>query len=83
MIYLVQKMDISEELDRLSTHITEVERILTKDNVVGRRLDFLMQELNRETNTIASKSIDHATIQDAIDLKVLIEEMREQIQNLE
>jgi uncharacterized protein (TIGR00255 family) len=83
MIYLVQKMDISEELDRLSTHLTEVERVLTKDNVVGRRLDFLMQELNRETNTIASKSIDHTTIQDAIDLKVLIEEMREQIQNLE
>jgi uncharacterized protein (TIGR00255 family) len=83
MVYLIQKMDISEELDRLSIHLTEVERILKTEKLIGRRLDFLMQELNRETNTIASKAIDGASTQDSVELKVLIEEMREQIQNLE
>lgn len=83
LVYLMQKMDISEELDRLATHVIEVTRVLKSDKTLGRRLDFLMQELNRETNTIASKAIDNATIQDAVELKVLIEEMREQIQNLE
>lgn len=83
MVYLMQKGDISEELDRLKTHLTEVERVIKSDKVIGRRLDFLMQELNREANTIASKATDNATIQDAVELKVLIEEAREQIQNLE
>jgi uncharacterized protein (TIGR00255 family) len=80
---LIQKMDISEELDRLKAHLTEVERVLKDEKVMGRRLDFLMQELNRESNTVGSKAIDTVTVQDAITFKVLIEEMREQIQNIE
>ncbi len=80
---LIQKMDISEELDRLAAHLTEVERVLKNEKVMGRRLDFLMQELNRESNTVGSKAIDTLTVQDAIAFKVLIEEMREQIQNIE
>lgn len=80
---LIQKMDISEELDRLTSHLTEVERVLNDNQVMGRRLDFLMQELNREANTVGSKAIDTETAQDAITFKVLIEEMREQIQNIE
>lgn len=80
---LIQKMDISEELDRLSAHLTEVERVLKDEKVMGRRLDFLMQELNRESNTVGSKAVDTLTVQDAITFKVLIEEMREQIQNIE
>lgn len=80
---LIQKMDISEELDRLTSHLTEVERVLNDNQVMGRRLDFLMQELNRESNTVGSKAIDTETAQDAIAFKVLIEEMREQIQNIE
>ncbi|HEV2523682.1 MAG TPA: YicC/YloC family endoribonuclease [Gammaproteobacteria bacterium] len=80
---LIQKMDISEELDRLTAHLTEVERVLKDEKVMGRRLDFLMQELNRESNTVGSKAIDTLTVQDAITFKVLIEEMREQIQNIE
>lgn len=78
-----QRIDIDEEIDRLQTHITAVEGILEKGGHVGRRLDFLMQELNREANTIGSKSAQVATGQAAIDLKVLIEQMREQVQNLE
>ena len=80
---LIQKTDISEELDRLTAHLTEVERVLKDEKVMGRRLDFLMQELNRESNTVGSKAIDTLTVQDAITFKVLIEEMREQIQNIE
>ncbi len=80
---LIQKMDISEEFDRLMAHLTEVERVLKDEKVMGRRLDFLMQELNREANTVGSKAIDTLTVQDAITFKVLIEEMREQIQNIE
>ena len=80
---LIQKMDIAEELDRLKLHLTEVSRVLTAEEVQGRRLDFLMQELNRETNTLASKIIDGQTAQDCVNIKVLIEEMREQIQNIE
>lgn len=83
LLYLIQKIDISEELDRLKTHLTEIERILREDKVMGRRLDFLMQELNREVNTIASKANDNMTIKDSVELKVLIEEMREQVQNIE
>ncbi|MGZ8190856.1 MAG: YicC/YloC family endoribonuclease, partial [Methylococcaceae bacterium] len=83
LVILAQKLDIAEELDRLETHITEVLRVLTQSEPVGRRLDFLMQELNREANTLGSKSADKEMTQIAIELKVLIEQMREQIQNIE
>ncbi len=81
--YLAQKVDVAEELDRLNTHCDEVRRILEQGGAVGRRLDFLMQELNREANTLASKSIDADTTQASVELKVLIEQMREQVQNIE
>ncbi len=83
LVLLAQKLDITEELDRLETHITEVLRVLQQTEPVGRRLDFLMQELNREANTLGSKSADKEMTQIAIELKVLIEQMREQIQNIE
>ena len=83
MVMLAQKADIAEELDRLSTHLQEVERILQAGEPIGRRLDFMMQELNREANTLSSKSLTTAITQAAVDLKVLIEQMREQIQNIE
>ncbi|WP_188863089.1 YicC/YloC family endoribonuclease [Marinobacterium nitratireducens] len=80
---LAQKADVDEELDRLGTHVQEVRRVLKQKDPVGRRLDFLMQELNREANTLSSKSIVADTTQCAVELKVLIEQMREQIQNIE
>lgn len=80
---LLQKADVAEELDRLQTHVTEARRVLTLDEPAGRRLDFLMQEFNREANTLASKASQSSYTQAAIDLKVLIEQMREQIQNIE
>ncbi len=83
LVLLAQKLDITEELDRLETHINEVLRVLKQKDPVGRRLDFLMQELNREANTLGSKSADKEMTQIAIELKVLIEQMREQIQNIE
>ncbi|MDD4905794.1 MAG: YicC family protein [Methylobacter tundripaludum] len=83
LVLLAQKLDITEELDRLETHITEVLRVLKQKDPVGRRLDFLMQELNREANTLGSKSTDKEMTKIAIELKVLIEQMREQIQNIE
>ncbi len=83
IVVYVQKCDIDEELDRLETHLNEVERVLRLDEPSGRRLDFLMQELNREANTLSSKSIVAETTLNAVDLKVLIEQMREQIQNIE
>jgi len=83
LVFLAQKLDITEELDRLDTHITEVLRVLKEKDPVGRRLDFLMQELNREANTLGSKSAASETTQTAMELKVLIEQMREQIQNIE
>lgn len=83
MVWLAQKADIAEECHRIKTHVSEVERVLNEGGVVGRRLDFLMQELNREANTIASKSIDVKTTQSAVEMKVLIEQMREQVQNVE
>lgn len=83
IVLLLQKSDISEEIDRLITHCKEVKRILNKGGVCGRRLDFLMQELNREINTIASKSNNSNISTAAIELKVLVEQMREQIQNIE
>ena len=80
---IAQKLDVDEELDRLDTHVAEVLKVLDRDEAVGRRLDFLMQELNREANTLGSKSQDSVTTQLAVDLKVLIEQMREQVQNIE
>ena len=79
----LQKLDVDEELDRLATHIAEARRVLGLREAVGRRLDFLMQEFNREANTLGSKSVDARTSQIAVELKVLIEQMREQVQNLE
>ena len=83
LVYMAQKADVDEELDRLDTHVSEVRRTLKKGGPCGRRLDFLMQELNREANTLSSKSISSATTLNAVELKVLIEQMREQIQNIE
>lgn len=83
MILLAQRVDVAEELDRLQMHIKETTSILKKGGAVGRKLDFMMQELNRESNTLASKSINAEVTASAIELKVLIEQMREQIQNLE
>ena len=80
---LAQKLDIDEELDRLESHVSEIRAVLGRGEAVGRRLDFLMQELNREVNTLGSKSADTQTTRAAVDLKVLIEQMREQIQNVE
>lgn len=80
---LAQKSDVAEELDRLDAHMSEVADTLKSDDAIGRRLDFLMQELNREANTLSSKSIDARVTRAAVDLKVLIEQMREQVQNLE
>ncbi len=80
---LAQKLDVDEELDRLQSHLVEVRDVLASDEPVGRRLDFLMQELNREANTLASKAADAATTSASVDLKVFIEQMREQIQNVE
>ena len=83
MVIVLQKADVDEELDRLEAHLEEVTRILKQQGAVGRRLDFMMQELNREANTLSSKSISHLTTQIAVELKVLIEQMREQVQNIE
>jgi len=83
MVILLQKADVDEELDRLGAHLTEVTRILNQKGAVGRRLDFMMQELNREANTLSSKSISTHTTNAAVELKVLIEQMREQVQNIE
>ena len=83
LVLLTQKLDVDEELDRLETHITEVLHTLIQTEPVGRRLDFLMQEMNREANTLGSKSADKEMTQISIALKVLIEQMREQIQNVE
>lgn len=83
LVYLAQKTDVDEELDRLQTHVEEVRRTLDQGGPCGRRLDFLMQELNREANTLSSKSIASSSTHSAVQLKVLIEQMREQIQNIE
>ncbi|WP_349675861.1 YicC/YloC family endoribonuclease [Methylophaga sp. UBA678] len=83
MVLLAQKADVAEEIDRLQNHVNEVKHTLKRDEPIGRRLDFLMQELNREANTLGSKSIDTDTTRYSVDLKVLIEQMREQIQNIE
>ena len=83
VVLLAQKLDVSEELDRLRAHLAEFRDNLKSDAPVGRRLDFLVQELNREANTLASKSADAETTRRAVDIKVLIEQIREQVQNVE
>ncbi|PJE44205.1 MAG: YicC family protein [Pseudomonas sp.] len=83
LVILAQKSDVAEELDRLSTHVSEVRRVLKAGGQAGRRLDFVMQELNREANTLGSKAFDTRSTQAAVNLKVLIEQMREQVQNIE
>ncbi|MEM7293202.1 MAG: YicC/YloC family endoribonuclease, partial [Pseudomonadota bacterium] len=83
LVIAAQKLDVDEELDRLDAHVAEVSNVLQRDEPIGRRLDFLMQELNREANTLGSKSQDKDTTALSVDLKVLIEQMREQVQNLE
>jgi len=80
---LLQKMDVAEELDRLGSHVHELSSTLASGDAVGRKLDFLMQEFNREANTLSSKSQDVETTRHAVELKVLIEQMREQVQNVE
>ncbi|HEX5459779.1 MAG TPA: YicC/YloC family endoribonuclease [Steroidobacteraceae bacterium] len=80
---LLQRLDVDEELERLSGHVQEVRRVLAANEPAGRRLDFLMQELNREANTLSSKSQDLETTRSAVDMKVIIEQMREQVQNAE
>ncbi len=83
LVLVAQRLDVDEELDRLDTHLDEIEAVLKRKEPVGRRLDFLMQELNREANTLSSKSADAETTRASIELKVLIEQMREHIQNIE
>ena len=83
LVLMAQRVDVAEELDRLEAHVKETHKIMKKEEAVGRRLDFMMQEFNRESNTLASKSINAEVTNSAIELKVLIEQMREQIQNIE
>ncbi|WP_193163203.1 YicC/YloC family endoribonuclease [Microbulbifer hainanensis] len=83
IVLLAQKADVDEELDRLDAHVSETRRVLAGGGAIGRRLDFLMQEFNREANTLSSKSVVTDTTQAAVELKVLIEQMREQVQNIE
>lgn len=83
LVLYVHKLDVDEELDRLAGHLDEVASVLNADQPAGRRLDFLMQELNREANTLSSKSQDSETTKAAVDMKVFIEQMREQVQNIE
>ncbi len=83
LVMWLQKLDVDEELDRLASHIAEIRRILRQREPVGRRLDFLLQEFNREANTLGSKSVDARTSNAAVELKVLIDQIREQVQNIE
>ncbi|CAM3061502.1 YicC/YloC family endoribonuclease [Moritella viscosa] len=83
LILMAQKLDVAEEIDRLNAHVTETHSILKKGGACGRRLDFMMQEFNRESNTLGSKSISTDITKSAVELKVLIEQMREQLQNIE
>lgn len=83
LVLWLQKLDVDEELDRLASHIGEIRRVLKQREPVGRRLDFLLQEFNREANTLGSKSVDSRTSNAAVDLKVLIDQIREQVQNIE
>ena len=83
LLFFIQKSDINEELDRLESHIIELRRLLNIENPIGKKIDFLMQEFNREAITLGSKAIAVEISQSAVELKVLIEQIREQIQNIE
>ncbi len=83
LVLWLQKLDVDEELDRLDAHVAEARRVLKLKEAVGRRLDFLLQEFNREANTLGSKSVDARSSAVAVELKVLIDQVREQIQNIE
>ena len=83
LVLWLQKLDVDEELDRLDSHVKEIRRVLRQSEPVGRRLDFLLQEFNREANTLGSKSVDVRTTNIAVELKVLIDQIREQVQNIE
>ncbi len=83
MVFFSQRIDVMEEIERIETHVNEIRRILKEGGIVGRRLDFLMQELNREANTLGSKSVDSVLTHAAVEMKVLIEQVREQVQNIE
>lgn len=83
LVLWLQKLDVDEELDRLGSHVAEIRRVLSQREPVGRRLDFLLQEFNRESNTLGSKSVDVRTTNAAVELKVLIDQIREQVQNIE
>ena len=83
MLLFAQKTDVAEELDRLQIHLREFKNLLAKNQAQGKQLDFLLQELNREANTLASKSLNAELTLSAVNIKVLIEEMREQVQNIE
>ena len=83
LVLWLQKLDVDEELDRLSSHVVEIRRVLLQSEPVGRRLDFLLQEFNRESNTLGSKSVDVRTTNAAVELKVLVDQVREQVQNIE
>lgn len=83
MVMFTQKIDVTEEIERIETHVSEVRRVIKQGGVIGRRLDFLMQELNREANTLGSKSVDVDTTHASLEMKVLIEQLREQMQNVE
>ena len=83
LVLQLQKIDVDEELDRLQVHVDEARRVLKLREPIGRRMDFLLQEFNREANTLGSKSVDSRTTQASVELKVLIEQLREQVQNIE
>lgn len=83
MVFFAQKIDVAEEIDRARTHLLEMKRIFAEGGLVGRRLDFLIQELHREANTLGSKSVDAQVMHSVVEMKVLIEQMREQVQNIE
>jgi uncharacterized protein (TIGR00255 family) len=83
VVLFASRIDVAEELNRLTTHVAEVRRVLKGGGAIGKRLDFLMQELNRESNTLGSKSVSTEATKVSVELKVLIEQMREQIQNIE
>lgn len=83
MVFYAQRIDVAEEIERTETHVSEIRRILQEGGIAGRRLDFLLQELNREANTLGSKSVDSVLTHAAVEMKVLIEQVREQVQNVE
>jgi uncharacterized protein (TIGR00255 family) len=83
LVIVAQRLDVEEELDRLDAHLDEINAVLQRPESVGRRLDFLMQELHREANTLSAKASDTETTRATVELKVLIEQMREQVQNIE